>query len=51
MGGGLALNQLLVVMDGIDNPPFMKRVFTNKTNAVLDAIYFVPAPDRQGRPG
>ena len=42
MGGGLALNQLLVVMDGIDNPPFFKRVFTNKTNAVLDAIYFVP---------
>ncbi len=42
MGGGLALNQLLVVMDGIDNPPFLKRVFTNKTNAVLDAIYFVP---------
>ena len=41
-GGGLALNQLLVVMDGIDNPPFLKRVFTNKTNAVLDAIYFVP---------
>ena len=41
-GGGLALNQLLVVMDGIDNPPFLKRVFTNKTNAFLDAIYFVP---------
>jgi len=42
MGGGLALNQLLVVMDGIDNPPFLRRVFTSKTNAVLDAIYFVP---------
>jgi ATP-dependent Zn protease len=42
MGGGLALNQLLVVMDGIDNPPFFKRVFTNKTNAFLDAVYFVP---------
>ena len=41
-GGGLALNQLLVVMDGIDNPPFFKRVLTNKTNAILDAIYFVP---------
>ena len=24
-GGQLALNQLLVVMDGIDNPPFFKR--------------------------
>ena len=42
MGGGLALNQLLVVMDGIDNPPFFRRVVTNKTNAFLDAIYFVP---------
>ena len=41
-GGGLALNQLLVVMDGIDNPPFFRRVFTNKANAFLDAIYFVP---------
>ena len=41
-GGGLALNQLLVVMDGIDNPPFFKRVLTNKTNAILDAVYFVP---------
>jgi len=43
MGGGqLALNQLLVVMDGIDNPPFFKRFFTNKTNTLLDAIYVVP---------
>ena len=44
MGGGgqLALNQLLVVMDGIDNPPFMRRFFTNKLNTFLDAIYVVP---------
>jgi cell division protease FtsH len=43
MGGGqLALNQLLVVMDGIDNPPFMRRVFTNRINTLLDATYFVP---------
>jgi ATP-dependent Zn protease len=44
MGGGgqLALNQLLVVMDGIDNPPFMRRFVTNKTNTFLDAIYIVP---------
>jgi len=41
-GGGMALNQLLVVMDGIDNPPFMKRVVTNKTNALLDASFMVP---------
>jgi ATP-dependent Zn protease len=45
MGGGqgqLALNQLLIVMDGVDNPPFTRRVLTNKTNQVLDALYIVP---------
>jgi ATP-dependent Zn protease len=42
MGGGLALNQLLVVMDGIDNPPFFKKFFTNKMNTFLDGIYIVP---------
>ena len=42
MGGGLALNQLLVVMDGIDEPPFMKRVSTRKFNTFLDALYIVP---------
>jgi ATP-dependent Zn protease len=41
-GGSLALNQLLVVMDGIDNPPFMKRVFTNRVNTFLDASYIFP---------
>jgi ATP-dependent Zn protease len=40
--GQLALNQLLVVMDGIDNPPFMRRVFTNRINTFLDATYIVP---------
>jgi ATP-dependent Zn protease len=44
MGGGqLALNQLLVVMDGIDNPPFFRRLFTNWTNTFLDATYVIPA--------
>jgi ATP-dependent Zn protease len=49
MGGGgqLALNQLLVVMDGIDNPPFFRRLFTNWTNTFLDATYIIPA--RVGR--
>ncbi len=42
MGGQLALNQLLVTMDGIDNPPFMRRVFTNKVNSFLDATYIFP---------
>jgi ATP-dependent Zn protease len=41
-GGSLALNQLLVVMDGIDNPPFFKKFFTNKTNTLLDGIFIVP---------
>jgi ATP-dependent Zn protease len=40
--GQLALNQLLVTMDGIDNPPFMRRWLTNKTNTILDASYIVP---------
>jgi ATP-dependent Zn protease len=42
MGGGLAINQLLVVMDGIDNPPFTKRVLTNRINTFLDASYVIP---------
>jgi cell division protease FtsH len=45
MGGGmgqLALNQLLVTMDGIDNPPFLRRFFTSRVNTLLDAIYVVP---------
>ena len=45
MGGGqgsLALQQLLVVMDGIDNPPFSRRVITNRFNTFLDAAYVVP---------
>ena len=40
--GQLALNQLLVVMDGIDNPPFMRRFGTNRINSFLDAVYIVP---------
>jgi len=40
--GQLALNQLLVVMDGIDNPPFMRRFVTNRINSFLDAIYVIP---------
>jgi Peptidase family M41 len=41
-GGGLALNQLLVVMDGIDEPPGMRKFVTRKFNTFLDALYFVP---------
>jgi ATP-dependent Zn protease len=41
-GGGLALNQLLVQMDGVDDPPFMKRFWTKRINTFLDATYVVP---------
>jgi cell division protease FtsH len=41
-GGSLALNQLLVVMDGIDNPPFFRKLLTSKVNTLLDGIYIVP---------
>ena len=56
MGGGLALNQLLVVMDGIDNPPFFRRHFTSTVNKTLDAMFIVasarrrPAPPHPGSP-
>jgi SpoVK/Ycf46/Vps4 family AAA+-type ATPase len=46
-GGGLALNQLLVVMDGIDEPPPLRKWLTRKWNTFLDALYFVP--QRVGR--
>src|SRR5262249_23640345 len=42
-----ALNQLLVVMDGIDNPPFFRRMTTNLVNKTLDALYVIPR--RAGR--
>jgi ATP-dependent Zn protease len=47
MGGGLALNQLLVVMDGIDEPPMTKKFFTRRANTFLDALYVIP--QRVGR--
>jgi ATP-dependent Zn protease len=45
--GGQALNQLLVVMDGIDEPPMMRKFFTNRINTFLDAMFVVPS--RVGR--
>jgi ATP-dependent Zn protease len=42
MMGSLALNQLLVVMDGIGDPPFWRRFWTNRINTFLDASYVVP---------
>ena len=42
MGGGMALNQLLVQMDGVDDPPFFRKFFTNRLNNLLDALYLIP---------
>jgi ATP-dependent Zn protease len=41
-GAGLALNQLLVQMDGVDDPPFMRKIMTNRVNTFLDATYVLP---------
>jgi cell division protease FtsH len=41
-GGSMALNQLLVVMDGIDEPPMMRKFFANRMNTFLDAMFVVP---------
>ena len=41
-GGGMALNQLLIVMDGVDDPPWRKRFVTSRVNTFLDATYIVP---------
>jgi ATP-dependent Zn protease len=41
-GGQLALNQLLVVMDGIGSPRWTKKTFTNRFNTFLDALFVVP---------
>src|SRR3954468_1574981 len=42
MGGGLALNQLLVQMDGVDEPPFLRKFAAKRVNPFLDALYVVP---------
>lgn len=40
MGGGqLGLNMLLVLMDGIDNPPFFIRQFRALVNLTLDGLF------------
>jgi ATP-dependent Zn protease len=42
MGGGMALNQLLIQMDGVDEPRFWPKFWTNRINNFLDATYFIP---------
>jgi ATP-dependent Zn protease len=41
-GGGNALNALLVVMDGMNEPPAFRKWYTNKFNTVLDATFLIP---------
>ena len=41
-GGGMALNQLLIQMDGVDEPPFWRKFWTNRINNLLDGLYLVP---------
>jgi ATP-dependent Zn protease len=40
-GGQLGLNTLLVLMDGVDSPPMMKRLLRRLVNVSLDGL-FVP---------
>jgi ATP-dependent Zn protease len=44
MGGNvmMALNMLLVVMDGLDNPGFMAKNFRKLINNLLDAVFIIP---------
>ena len=46
MGGmgyqGQALNQLLVVMDGMGEPPVFKKFMVNRFNTFLDALFVLP---------
>jgi ATP-dependent Zn protease len=53
MGGmgyqGQALNQLLVVMDGMGEPPVFKKFMVNRFNTFLDALFIVPRSIRGRR--
>lgn len=45
MGGGnfmMALNMLLVVMDGLDNPGFVRKNARKSLNNLLDALFIIP---------
>ena len=44
MGGyqGQALNQLLVVMDGMGEPPVFRKFTVNRFNTFLDALFVIP---------
>jgi ATP-dependent Zn protease len=48
-GGMMALNMLLVVMDGLDNPTFVRRAIRKTVNALLDATFIIPQRIRLGK--
>ena len=50
MGGGMALNQLLIVMDGIDDPPLRKRFSDEPRQHAARRALHRPAARRQGAP-
>ncbi|HET9075126.1 MAG TPA: AAA family ATPase [Solirubrobacteraceae bacterium] len=39
---GNALNALLVVMDGMNEPPALRKWWTNRVNTLLDATFLIP---------
>jgi ATP-dependent Zn protease len=41
-GGMMALNMLLVVMDGLDNPSLIRRAVRKLINGILDALFLIP---------
>jgi ATP-dependent Zn protease len=47
-GGMMALNMLLVVMDGLDNPSFFRRAARKLVNGLLDAVFIIPQRIRLG---
>lgn len=47
-GGQMALNMLLVVMDGLDNPSAPRKAFRKLLNSLLDASFIIPQRLRVG---
>ena len=48
-GGMMALNMLLVVMDGLDNPSILRRAFRKLVNGLLDALFIIPQRIKLGK--
>jgi len=48
-GGMMALNMLLVVMDGLDNPSLIRKAFRKAINGLLDALFIIPQRITVGR--